>query len=62
MRLKGLNLGLVTLALVFIASHLIFKLKPITGGAGLGRKAAKLVLFGFDFENGFRKLFLKKIN
>tara|TARA_B100001057_G_scaffold500998_1_gene619582 strand:- start:2229 stop:3332 length:1104 start_codon:yes stop_codon:yes gene_type:complete len=52
-RLKGLNLGLVTLALVFIASHLFSNLKFITGGAGFGRKAAKLVLFGFDFENGF---------
>ena len=27
-------------------------LKFITGGAGLGRKAAKLVLLGFDFEQG----------
>ena len=51
-RLKGLNLGLVTLALVFIASHLFSNLKTITGGAGLGRKAAKLVLLGFDFEQG----------
>ena len=51
-RLKGLNLGLVTLALVFIASHLFSNLKTITGGAGLGRKAAKLVLLGFDFEEG----------
>ncbi len=53
-RLKGLNLGLVTLALVFIGSHLFSNLKFITGGAGLGRKAAKLVLFGFDFENGLQ--------
>ena len=61
-RLKGLNLGLVTLALVFIGSHLFSNLKFITGGAGLGRKAAKLVLFGFDFENGLRigNLFLEK--
>ena len=51
-RLKGLNLGLVTLALVFIGSHLFSNLKFITGGAGLGRKAAKLVLFGFDFDDG----------
>ena len=61
-RLKGLNLGLVTLALVFIGSHLFSNLKFITGGAGLGRKAAKLVLFGFDFENGLQigNLFLEK--
>ena len=53
-RLKGLNLGLVTLALVFIASHLFSNMKFITGGAGFGRKAARLVLFGFDFENGLQ--------
>lgn len=51
-RLKGLNLGLVTLSLVFIGSHLFSNFKSVTGGAGLGRKAARLVLFGFDFENG----------
>ena len=51
-RLKGLNLGLVTLALVFIGSHLFSNFKSFTGGAGLGRKTAKVVLFGFNFENG----------
>ena len=40
-RLKGLNLGLVTLALVFIGSHIFSNFKTITGGAGLGRKVAK---------------------
>ena len=35
-RLKGLNLGLVTLAIVFIGSHLFSNFKSITGGAGLG--------------------------
>ena len=61
-RLKGLNLGLVTLSLVFIASHLFSNVKSITGGAGLGRKAAKLVLFGYDLENGLNigKLILEK--
>ena len=63
-RLKGLNLGLVTLALVFIGSHLFSNLKFITGGAGLGRKAAKLVLFGFDFDEGLviGSLILEKTN
>ena len=61
-RLKGLNLGLVTLSLVFIASHLFSNVKSITGGAGLGRKAAKLVLLGYDLENGLNigKLILEK--
>ena len=52
-RLKGLNLGLVTLALVFIGSHLFSNLKIYYRGeqASVG-KAAKLVLFGFDFDEG----------
>ena len=51
-RLKGLNLGLVTLALVFIGSHVFSNFKSVTGGAGLGRKVAKLKLFGVDLETG----------
>ena len=51
-RLKGLNLGLVTLALVFIASYIFSNFKSVTGGAGLGRKTASVVLFGFNFDNG----------
>ena len=53
-RLKGLNLGLVTLALVFIGSHLFSNFKSLTGGAGLGRKVARLKLFGIDLENGYQ--------
>ena len=53
-RLKGLNLGLVTLALVFIGSHIFSNFKTITGGAGLGRKVAKLKLFGVDLESGIQ--------
>ena len=62
-RLKGLNLGLVTLALVFIGSHIFSNFKTVTGGAGLGRKAAKLKLFGVNFENGLQigTCFLEKI-
>ena len=61
-RLKGLNLGLVTLALVFISSHFFSNLKFITGGAGLGRKAAKLTFFGVDLESGltFGNLIIEK--
>jgi branched-chain amino acid transport system permease protein len=51
-KLKGLNLALVTLALVFIGSHVFSNFKSITGGAGLGRKVAKLELLGFDLESG----------
>ena len=53
-RLKGLNLGLVTLALVFIGSHFFSNLKFITGGAGLGRKAASLKFLGQDLEAGLQ--------
>ena len=42
------------MALVFIGSHLFSNLKTITGGAGLGRKVAKLKLFGFNLENGIQ--------
>ena len=61
-RLKGLNLGLVTLALVFIGSHFFSNLKFITGGAGLGRKAAKLTFLGVDLEAGltFVNLIIEK--
>ena len=61
-RLKGLNLGLVTLALVFIGSHFFSNLKFITGGAGLGRKAAKLTFLGVDLEAGltFGNLIIEK--
>ena len=61
-RLKGLNLGLVTLALVFIGSHVFSNFKSVTGGAGLGRKVAKLKLFGVDLESGiaFGSYFLDK--
>ena len=52
-RLKGLNLGLVTLGLVYIGSYLFSNWKSVTGGAGLGRKTAKLKIFGIDFNDGF---------
>ena len=51
-KLKGLNLALVTLALVFIGSHLFSNFKSVTGGAGLGRKVATLKLFGVNLEKG----------
>ena len=61
-RLKGLNLGLVTLAIVFIGSHFFSNFKSITGGAGLGRKAAKLKFLGVDLDSGltFGNIILEK--
>ena len=43
-RLKGLNLALVTLAFLFICSHIFSNFISVTGGAGLGRKVAQLSL------------------
>ena len=51
-RLKGLNLGLVTLAFVFIGSHFFSNMVFVTGGSGLGRKAAKLQIFGVNLNDG----------
>ena len=51
-RLKGLNLALVTLAFLFICSHIFSNFISVTGGAGIGRKVAKLVLFGINLEDG----------
>ena len=53
-RLKGLNLGLVTLAFVFIGAHFFNNMTFVTGGSGLGRKAAKLNIFGIDFNSGYQ--------
>ena len=51
-RLKGLNLALVTLAFLFICSHIFSNFISLTGGAGIGRKVAKLVIFGINLEEG----------
>lgn len=48
-RLRGQYLAIVTLGLVFLGEHLFRELRDITGGAGVGRAAPDLVLFGADF-------------
>jgi branched-chain amino acid transport system permease protein len=47
-RLRGLYLAIVTLGLVFLGEHIFLEAKHITGGAGVGRAAPDLVLFGVD--------------
>lgn len=47
-RLRGLYLAIVTLGLVFLGEHIFQELKSVTGGAGVGRPAPDLVLFGVD--------------
>tara|TARA_B100000965_G_scaffold169884_1_gene141696 strand:- start:249 stop:1367 length:1119 start_codon:yes stop_codon:yes gene_type:complete len=51
-RLKGLNLALVSIGIVYIGSYILSNLNLVTGGAGLGRKTAGYTLFGFNFEDG----------
>lgn len=49
-RLRGLYLAIVTLGLVFIGEHIFREAEFITGGVGVGRKAADPELFGFSFS------------
>ena len=48
-RLRGLYLAIVTLGLVFLGEHVFREWRDLTGGAGVGRAAAKPVLLGYDF-------------
>lgn len=50
LRLRGLYLAFVTLGLVFIGQHIFSSWRSLTGGAGLGRRAAVLDLLGFRFD------------
>jgi len=47
-RLRGLYLAIVTLALVFIGIYFFGEWTEVTGGTGVGRDAAEPVLFGND--------------
>jgi branched-chain amino acid transport system permease protein len=47
-RVRGLYLAILTLGLVFIGEHVFKEATFITGGAGVGRDPAELVLFGVD--------------
>ena len=51
-RLKGLNLALVSIGIVYIGSYILSNLNTITGGAGLGRKTAGYTLLGINFKDG----------
>lgn len=50
-RLKGIYLGLASLALVFLGFYLGQALPSLTGGAASGRSPAEFALFGFEFSN-----------
>ncbi len=49
-RLRGIYLGVASLALVFIGQHLLLNAKSATGGF-YGRNAQPFSLFGFSFTN-----------
>lgn len=48
-RLRGLYLAIVTLGLVFLGDHMFREMSRVSGGAGVGRRGAKLEAFGIDF-------------
>jgi branched-chain amino acid transport system permease protein len=47
-RVRGLYLAIVTLGLVFIGQHIFNEWSSLTGGAGVGRPAATLEVFGYQ--------------
>lgn len=49
-RLRGIYLGVASLALVFLGQHLILNASTVTGGFN-GRNAPPFELFGFSFTN-----------
>jgi branched-chain amino acid transport system permease protein len=51
-RLRGLYLAIVTLGLVFVGEHVFREARVISGGSGVGRRAAAPELFGFRFDQG----------
>lgn len=48
-RLRGIYLGIASLALVFIGQHVLFNAESVTGGFN-GRRIPALNLFGFVFD------------
>lgn len=50
-RLRGLYLAIVTLGLVFLGEHIFKEARPLTGGVGVGRRAARAELYGFSFHD-----------
>ena len=47
-KLKGLNLGLFSIGVVYFALHIFQNFRTVTGGSGLGRKSPDFILFGFN--------------
>jgi branched-chain amino acid transport system permease protein len=56
-RLRGIYLGVASLGLVFIGTHLLNTWEPVTGGFN-GRSTPEFSLFGFTFGNSDPLLFV----
>jgi branched-chain amino acid transport system permease protein len=56
-RLRGIYLGVASLGLVFIGTHLLNTWEPVTGGFN-GRSTPEFALFGFTFGNSDPLLFV----
>lgn len=59
-RLRGIYLGIASLALVFIGQHVMFNAKTVTGGFN-GRDVPEFSLFGFHFSNSNPNLFVLNV-
>lgn len=49
-RVRGLYLAILTLGLVFIGEHIFKEVRSITGGPGVGRRAAAPIVGGMDLS------------
>ncbi len=59
-RLRGIYLGIASLALVFIGQHILFNAEKITGGFN-GRNIPTFNLFGFRFDTTDPSLFILNV-
>jgi len=59
-RLRGIYLGIASLALVFIGQHILFNAETITGGFN-GRNIPSFNLFGFSFDTTDPSLFILNV-
>ncbi len=59
-RLRGIYLGIASLALVFIGQHVMFNASTVTGGFN-GRDVPEFNLFGFHFADSNPNLFVLNV-
>lgn len=59
-RLRGIYLGIASLALVFIGQHILFNAETVTGGFN-GRNVPAFNLFGFVFDTAEPQLYVLNV-